>query len=598
MNELPTTFGKYFLSERLATGGMAEIYLAKLIGPGGFEKQLIIKQILPQFSTQPQFVDMFVAEAKTLVSLTHGNIVPVYELGVVDGTYFIAMEYIDGPTLDAFIDAVLDRGDMLEPSTSAFICAEVLKGLDYAHRRGEGVIHRDLSPRNVMLSREGEVKLVDFGIAVALDQQRDTNDHQPSGPPSGSYPYMSPEQVRRASLTGQTDLFSAGVLLWEMLTGERLFRRDTAEATLLAVTDADIPAPSTRNPKVPPQLEVICMRALERDPDKRFGAAVEFLTAINRYLYSREAHETAVKLSKLIARYCPPVIHTPEPTTPASEPEANLQVGDSTKPIERTKPVERTRPVERAATGKPRAQTATFATNMQFEDVLANATPLFPIQALDAAEAAAEPREPAEAAEDSATDSAEAVAVTDPAHTAAVDRVVRSDRLWRNIAIVSVITSISVVAFFMTRSNRAAGGGPRAADAAPRIVLVNPDAAARAAADAGVAIHYDAAVPDAGKPDARRRADARIVVHHRVDAAAKPPHAFGSLRVGANPWGEVWLDNKRLGRTPNTWSVPVGKHTVLVKFPVAGHEQTRRFHVTIRKAKETSLGVVDFSSSP
>src|SRR5687768_54379 len=168
MTELPTTFGKYYLTEKLATGGMAEIYLGKLIGPGGFEKPLVIKQIHPALSDQRHFVDLFVAEAKTLVTLAHGNIVPVYELGVVDDTYFIAMEYIDGPTLYRLTEAVFATGAAIAPPIAAWIAAEIVKGLDYAHRKGAGVIHRDLSPRNVMLSRDGEVKLVDFGIAVGL----------------------------------------------------------------------------------------------------------------------------------------------------------------------------------------------------------------------------------------------------------------------------------------------------------------------------------------------------------------------------------------------------------------------------------------------
>src|SRR5258708_30007800 len=212
--ELPTTFGKYYLTEKLATGGMAEIYLAKLIGPGGFEKQLVIKQIHPRLTGQRQFVDMFVAEAKTLVTLAHGNIVPVYELGVVDDVYFIAMDYIDGPTLYRLTERMAAQDAKMEPAIAAWVAARVLEGLDYAHRKGEGVIHRDLSPRNVMMSRDGEVKLVDFGIAVTLGEPGDEASGQAE--PTGSFPYMSPEQVRKEPLTVQTDLFSVGVLLWEM----------------------------------------------------------------------------------------------------------------------------------------------------------------------------------------------------------------------------------------------------------------------------------------------------------------------------------------------------------------------------------------------
>jgi serine/threonine-protein kinase len=260
MTELPTTFGKYYLTEKLATGGMAEIFLGKIIGPGGFEKQLVIKQIHPALTGQRHFVDLFVAEAKTLVGLAHGNIVPLYELGVIDDTDFIAMEYSDGPTLWRLSEAMARKGLALDPGLALFIAAELAKGLDYAHRKGAGVIHRDLSPRNVMLSRDGEVKLVDFGIAVTYGGGSENDPDE--GMPTGSFPYMSPEQVARRPLTGQSDLFSLGVLLWEMLTGERLFARATAEETLEAVTGGPIPAPSSRRSTVPTSFDPIVLRCL------------------------------------------------------------------------------------------------------------------------------------------------------------------------------------------------------------------------------------------------------------------------------------------------------------------------------------------------
>ena len=268
MTELPTTFGKYYLTDKLATGGMAEIFLGKLIGPGGFEKQLVIKQIRPALSGQRRFVDLFVAEAKTLVSLTHGNIVPVYELGVVDDTYFIAMEYIDGATLDQLTEARFAGGGALAPAMAGWITAEIARGLDYAHRKGGGVVHRDLSPRNVMLSREGEVKIVDFGIAVG-DGAAEGASAEDDAMPTGSFAYMSPEQVARRALTGQSDLFSLGVLAWEMLAGERLVARPTPEATLAAVCEAPLAPPSSRRPDVPARLDELVMRALERDPARR-----------------------------------------------------------------------------------------------------------------------------------------------------------------------------------------------------------------------------------------------------------------------------------------------------------------------------------------
>ncbi|HEV7558857.1 MAG TPA: serine/threonine-protein kinase, partial [Kofleriaceae bacterium] len=375
MTELPTTFGKYFLTEKLATGGMAEIYLAKLLGPGGFEKQLVIKQILPRLSGQRHFVDLFVTEAKTLVTLAHGNIVPVYELGVVGATYFIAMDYIDGPTLYRLTEVLARKDVLMDPNLGAWIAARILDGLDYAHRKGEGVIHRDLSPRNVMLSRDGEVKLVDFGIAVTLGEG-DAESAQSA--PTGSFPYMSPEQVRREPLTGQTDLFSVGVLMWEMLTGHRLFARNEPDATLAAVTGAEIPRPSSVRPEIVAKLDEVVMRALERDRDSRWASAGEMLDALNRYLYSLDTTPGPRDLAAMVARYCPPEtrrmpthVEAAFEAAPAPSDDAPPPAGPRTAVI----------PRDGAARGKgPRQQS--FATHVELKDLLERATPLFPLTAI------------------------------------------------------------------------------------------------------------------------------------------------------------------------------------------------------------------------
>ena len=375
--DLPAVFGKYFLTEKLATGGMAEIYLGKIVGPGGFEKQLVIKQIHPRLSGQRHFVDLFVAEAKILVTLAHGNVVPVYELGVIDDTYFIAMEYIDGPTLYRLTEALRRRDARMAPAIAAWITARILEGLDYAHRKGDGVIHRDLSPRNVMLSRDGEVKLVDFGIAVTLGDG--AGDEAGESAPTGSFPYMSPEQVRKQPLTGQTDLFSTGVLLWEMLVGRRLFARSDPDATLRAVTDGEIARPSTVSPEVPARLDEVAMRALERDPAARWPTAGDMLAALQRYLYSLDETPGPRDIAALVARYCPPETRrlpthhdeldadgAPEPTRP--RPWTAIPVAGEPGPGPATAVI----PRDRAAQGKrgSRARTETFATHVELAHIL------------------------------------------------------------------------------------------------------------------------------------------------------------------------------------------------------------------------------------
>jgi serine/threonine-protein kinase len=604
--DLPATFGKYFLTEKLATGGMAEIYLAKLVGPGGFEKQLVIKQIHPRLSGQRHFVDLFVAEAKILVTLAHGNIVPVYELGVIDDTYFIAMEYIDGPTLYRLTEALRRRGVRMAPAVAAWLTARVLEGLDYAHRKGDGVIHRDLSPRNVMLSRDGEVKLVDFGIAVTLGDAGE--DAAGESAPTGSFPYMSPEQVRKQPLTGQTDLFSVGVLLWEMLVGHRLFARSDPDATLRAVTDGDIARPSAGNPEVPARLDDVAMRALERDPAARWASAADMLAALQRYLYGLDETPGPRDVAALVARYCPPETrrlptHHDELDADAAEAPrlrpwtaspAPTTAGDPARPGPATAVIAR----DGAPRGKrsSRARTETFATHVELAQIL-RAAPDGPAE--DGAGATAgDPRAP-EATEPSRTpapgtgrsaadggtgDSAggsDAIARPELPPLTLPGRAAPTTGLLIAAAVGAlVLGGAAIVVFFQ---------GSRAVlrpDAAPRrdpgldLPASAPDAALPPDAAVALGAPIDAGAPipsppDAGvahhappRPlhlDAGAGAGAAIEPPVRLDAGR--PTGTAALTVGATPWGTVLLDGKPLGRTPiDHVAVPAGHHVVSVTF--------------------------------
>lgn len=499
MPEPQATFGKYFLTGKIASGGMAEIYLAKLIGPGGFEKQLVIKQIHPDLGEYPEFVDMFVAEAKTLVSMSHGNIVPVYELGVVDGTYFIAMEYVDGPTLAELLDGLHRRDERLEPTLAAYIACELLKGLDYAHRKGDGIIHRDLSPRNVLVSRDGEVKLVDFGLAQAVGRAAEAT--RDGSLPAGSFPYMAPEQVRKQPLDPRSDLFSVGVLVWEMLTGRQLFARAEAQATLDAVLEDPVPAPSESNPEVAEELDRICGRALERDPERRWQSASECLAELARYAYSVASPASPGQLAQLVARACPPTASARDDIDIVPP---DLGTSDDSEPqdgVDRTKPMER-RPA-RAATVQ------TFAASPQLSRVLGESTaaPLPPRRSLLPALA------------------------------------------------VFAAAAAAIVVWQWPESPRPAAQ-PVSADAgqvaAARIDAAPPaDATRMAPADAGPA---PMPAPDAGRSARKAPPDSGSAVRKT-----------GTLQVGANPWADVLLDGALLGQAPGTWTVAAGKHVVEVR---------------------------------
>ena len=569
MTELPTTFGKYYLTEKLATGGMAEIYLAKLIGPGGFEKQLVIKQIHPELSHQRRFVDLFVAEAKTLVTLAHGNIVPVYELGVIDDTYFIAMEYIDGPTLYRLTEIMAGRGARMEPSVAAWIAARILEGLDYAHRKGEGVIHRDLSPRNVMLSRDGEVKLVDFGIAVTLGEPGDAA--APEAAPTGSFPYMSPEQVRREPLTPQTDLFSLGVLVWEMLAGERLFARAEADATLEAVLHAEIARPSTRRAEVPERLDEVVMKALERDRGARWNDAAEMLEALQRFLYGLEEMPGPREVAALVARFCPPESRR----LPTHVEAAGGAVGGAVAEPK----------------GKRPKRHQTFATHVELRGML---------EKVEAQEdrgptTAVMPRDAEKPAQ--AGTGTQVSRRSRPRMDVVEEPIARPrETLSRGALVVAGLGAIalgvaSVVAFYRGRERiLEIGDAQTASDAAP-------DAPRDAApADAAVDAAVDAPPPDASAPrDAGRARDAAIAIARPRDAGhARVTIDAGivgtaTLKLGADPWGEIYIDGKPFGTTPRQLAVSAGRHTVEIVYTADTPPRKQTFSVELGAGEVKSL---------
>jgi serine/threonine-protein kinase len=287
----PTTFGKYFLTRRIAIGGMAEVFQAKLFGADGFEKDLVIKQILPQYAKDPEFVQSFVAEAKIAVTLNHANVVGIYELGRVDGTYFIAMEYVDGLDVFTLIDAARRHEKEIPIGWSALVVEEVAKGLDYAHRkvgpdgRPLGLVHRDLNPRNVLISTEGEVKILDFGIAKTASTVAQMPKTR-AGVVKGTTGYMSPEQATGRDVDLRTDIYQAGLLLFEMLTGVALFWRPDDEETRENMRRHRIVPPSTLVAGVPKELDEIVLRCLERSPAARYPSAAELASAIGRVRFN------------------------------------------------------------------------------------------------------------------------------------------------------------------------------------------------------------------------------------------------------------------------------------------------------------------------
>ena len=283
---------------------MAEIYVATAAGVAGFEKQLALKVIHPNFSSDPEFVRMLVDEAKLAVQLQHANIVQTYDLGKIDDSYYIVMELIDGIDLFKILRRTAEQDHYIPSEMAVYVAHEVATGLDYAHRKRDGdgrhlqIVHRDISPQNVLVSFSGEVKIVDFGIAKA----RRSGSHQTAvGVIKGKYYYMSPEQAWGDPIDGRTDIFSAGILLYEMIVGEMLYHEDDFERLLDQVRKADLRPPSTRRQGVPPELDDIVMTALQRRPQDRFQTAGEFGGALSDWLRVSAPEFTPTRLGAFVS---------------------------------------------------------------------------------------------------------------------------------------------------------------------------------------------------------------------------------------------------------------------------------------------------------
>ncbi|MCK5807951.1 serine/threonine protein kinase [bacterium] len=283
--KLPRVFGKYYLLELIAQGGMAEVFKAKMFGVEGFEKIVAIKKILQEIAEDSDFIEMFIDEAKIAVQLQHPNIVQILELGKIDDAYFIAMELVNGRDIKT-VRKRLKRVDLLMPvEQSVYTLAQVCDGLDYAHRKTDekmkplNIIHRDISPQNMIISYEGTVKLIDFGIAKAKSKSTKTQ----AGMLKGKFAYMSPEQVAGMAIDRRSDIFSLGVVLFEMLTGKRLFLGKNDVATLEKIKNADVPKPSVFNSAVTPELDRIVLKALAKDRDERYQWASEFAEDLKQF---------------------------------------------------------------------------------------------------------------------------------------------------------------------------------------------------------------------------------------------------------------------------------------------------------------------------
>jgi serine/threonine protein kinase len=299
---LPEQFGKYSLIGHLATGGMAEVWLARQAGLEGFEKTVVIKRARPEL-TDRETTRRFLDEARLVATLEHPNIAQVYEIGFVSGSYFFVMEYVDGADLRRLIQSAIAKRYPISFADALYILTQVCAALHYAHEKHdlEGnplrIIHRDVSPSNVLISHDGVVKVCDFGVAKA--QVRKAGDTK-SGVVKGKFSYMSPEQCQSRPLDRRSDVFSLGILMYELTTLSKLFRAKTEYDLLQQVVDARIPSPSARVPGYPRELEQIVMKALARDPDDRYPTAQALQLDLEDFARERKLAMSSIGIAMLM----------------------------------------------------------------------------------------------------------------------------------------------------------------------------------------------------------------------------------------------------------------------------------------------------------
>jgi serine/threonine-protein kinase len=542
-------FGRYRLVYELASGGMATIHLAQATGPGGFAKLCVLKQIHRHLAEEPDFVQMFLDEANLSARIRHPNVCPVFDFGEVDGDYYIALEYLEGVPLTRLLHTVARDGSQIASrrwhALSARIIADAAEGLHAAHELRDdhgqplSVVHRDVSPQNLFITYAGAVSVLDFGIAFATRRI-----HRTTGSKlKGKYAYLAPEQIASAPVDRRADVWALGVCLWECLSGARLFRRDSAVATLAAVRLDDIVPPSQTRPGVPRALDAVVMKALERDPARRYATARDLGRDLMAFV--RESGEPAdlptlgAWMTDLFAGDTTTKLSTVTTTLPA----------DDTAPLEPDPPTAAAEPDPRTAVTEPDG------------DIAAPASPTAdPLPAVTV-----DGRRPPE-----------------PARTAASSM---------------LLVVLATVAF---ASGTAALGGawlglasppptavrpvqpPRAIDpppVEPVHAVVSAPAPVAAAAGASVIGSTDVA---GGNPDGPGSgADVRGVLPEAAAHDASAATRFGQVNVVVpGGWAEIREGGRAIGRTPTRLRLRPGRH--VLELHMFGQGPPRRVTVNVQ----------------
>nr|AXM42936.1 serine/threonine protein kinase Pkn6 [Pyxidicoccus fallax] len=639
--------GKYQLMRKLATGGMAEVFLAKSSGPLGFEKHLVVKRILPHLAEDPQFVEMFLAEAKLAARLNHANIVQIFDFGMEGGSYFIAMEYVDGVDLRTLKRRAKHQGTSIAFPLCARLLSMACEGLAYAHELVDpatgqplNLIHRDISPDNIFVSKTGGLKILDFGIAKATTAGLRTQ----SGVLKGKVPYMPPEYLLGEPIDARTDIYALGVVLFELVAGRRPYRSDNDARLIQAVLNEPLPDIRDLRQGVPEQLVQILSRALAKHPHRRYGSCREFHADLERFLYLYSEPVGAIQIAAFVREMSGPL--PPEaanesvPTTPEprlllenNEMEAPKSVvtrrdrtpGASKPPVEAPSPPPEVTEVEtkqvtvpvtaplpappppRAATPLPRARPLPATREEEAVPSPRPAEPRSPAVVPKPAQPVSKPH-PTVARPAPVAKAPPAVRPLPPARARAVteddEEAFRPRQGWmqRNLkwwapAALGFLT--------LGVASAVVGNKPPAASPAPVEPVSTVPAPQPPAQEPGGAVeqvqpeappstvppeHSPPPEADAGVPSTTLLAEAPEPAPSTQVANAADARAV--IRVRSTLPGEVIINNTRLGKPPVEYTVAPGEVRISVGGTYQGHRFSRRQTVKLEANKEH---VIDFT---
>jgi serine/threonine-protein kinase len=537
---------------------MAEIFLAQSRGPEGFEKQVVIKRIRSMLADDPSFVQMFIAEARVASRLNHANIVHIFDFDRHEDTYYLAMEYVRGKSLADVHRRARDEARAFPQLLAAQVALEVARGLAYAHKLTDhgqslGLVHRDVTPHNILVAFEGAVKLTDFGIAKA------SNRASTAGMLKGKFAYMSPEQARGEPVDARTDVFALGITVWELLTGTRLFDGESDVAVLRAVQERPIPSPRDLNPAVHPALAALLMRALQRDPAHRYQTAGDFERALLQYVIGEartpEDSDVGAFVRSLFAEEAAAEEDT-EPVVP-------LQLFASTDAsAPRSRPSAGPAPSERGDPNRMLQQTVrSGGAPLPRED-----------EAFAPTRAPSSGKTPREQSRPTTPGAQSAVTRSPPRDEASVLAAQlgrRGRRMGMAVLAVAALAAVAGVAFFAGRIDSRADS-PSAAESSPRPAPPPPSPPPA-----------PSATPDPPTPASSTSPAAAVVPATAPAPPAGPP---GFLMVRVQPWGKLYVDGKFQGDIEGTsrrLSLEPGLHLVRL----ANGRKAKSWNVEIESGK-------------